>query len=157
MVKEPLPEAFNTNRDLIPDDTYVLVGYYNSQDQYGWIQSTGLYNFRMGSGAGSLILDKETVSSKYLLLHTSGDTASGDLWKIVSRGHKVYSKDDLISKGYTSPSQDNYLVIQIEPVTDSEFENVTWDFRKLSNYSTGRASAFPFTTSLTELMKNKIR
>jgi predicted component of viral defense system (DUF524 family) len=157
MVKEPLPEAFNTNRDLIPDDTYVLVGYYNSQDQYGWIQSTGLYNFRMGSGAGSLILDKETVSSKYLLLHTSGDTASGDLWKIVSRGPKVYSKDDLISKGYTSPSQDNYLVIQIEPVTDSEFENVTWDFRKLSNYSTGRASAFPFTTSLTELMKNKIR
>ncbi len=157
VVNEPLPEPFNTNRDLIPDDTYVLVGYYNSQKQYNWIQRTGLYNFRMGSGAGSLILDKETVSSKYLLLHTSGDTDSGDLWKIVSRGPKVYSKDDLIRKGYPSPSQDNYLVIQIEPVTDTEFENVSWDFRNLSNYSTGRASAFPFTTSLTELMKNKIR
>lgn len=157
VVNEPLPEPFNTNRDLIPDDTYVLVGYYNSQEQYNWIQRTGLYNFRMGSGAGSLILDKETVSSKYLLLHTSGDTDSGDLWKIVSRGPKVYSKDDLIRKGYPSPSQDNYLVIQIEPVTDTEFENVSWDFRNLSNYSTGRASAFPFTTSLTELMKNKIR
>jgi hypothetical protein len=111
----------------------------------------------MGSGAGSLILDKETVSSKYLLLHTSGDTDSGDLWKIVSRGPKVYSKDDLIRKGYPSPSQDNYLVIQIELVTDIEFENVSWNFRGLSNYSTGRASAFPFTTSLTELMKNKIK
>lgn len=157
VVNEPLPEPFNTNRDLIPDDTYLLVGYYNSQEQYNWIQRTGLYNFRMGSGAGSLILDKETVSSKYLLLHTSGDTDSGDLWKIVSRGPKVYSKDDLIRKGYPSPSQDNYLVIQIEPVTDTEFENVSWDFRNLSNYLTGRASAFPFTTSLTELMKNKIR
>ena len=157
VVKEPLPEPFNTNRDLIPDDTYVLVGYYNSQEQYEWIQRTGLYNFRMGSGAGSLVLDKETVSSKYLLLHTSGDTDSGDLWKIVSRGPKVFSKDDLIRKGYLAPSQDNYLVIQIEPVTDTEFENVSWDFRNLSNYSTGRASAFPFTTSLTELMKNKIR
>jgi predicted component of viral defense system (DUF524 family) len=157
MVKEPLPETYNTNRDLIPDDTFVLVGYYNSPEQYDWIQRTGLYNFRMGSGIGSLILDKETISSKYLLLHTFGDTDSGDLWKIVSRGPKVYSKDDLIRKGYPSPSQDNYLVIQIEPVTDSEFENVSWNFRGLSNYSTGRASALPFAASLTELMKNKIR
>lgn len=135
IVKEPLPEPYNTNRDLIPDDTYVLVGYYNSIEQFNWIQRTGLYNFRMGSGVGSLILDKETVSSKYLLLHTSGDTGSGNLWKIVSRGPKVYSKDDLIRKGYPSPSQDNYLIIEIESVTDSEFENVIWDFRKISNYS----------------------
>lgn len=157
VVKEPLPEPYNTNRDLIPDDTFILVGYYNSPEQYNWIQQKGLYNFRMGSGTGSLILDKETVSSKYLLLHTIGDTDSGDLWRIVSKGPKVYSKADLIRKGYPSPSQDNYLVIQIEPVTDSEFENVSWNFRELSNYSTGRASAFPFTTSLSELMKTKIR
>ena len=157
VVKEPLPEPYNTNRDLIPDDTFVLVGYYNSWEQYDWIKRTGIYNFRMGSGTGSLVLDQETVSSKYLLLHTSGDTDSCDLWKIVSRGPKVYSKDDLIRKGYPTPSQDNYLVIQIEPITDTEFENVSWDFRKLSNYSSGRASAFPFTTSLTELMKNKLR
>lgn len=157
VVKELLPEPYNTNRDLIPDDTFVLVGYCNSPEQYNWIQQKGLYNFRMGSGTGSLILDKETVSSKYLLLHTIGDTDSGDLWKIVSKGPKVYSKADLIRKGYPSPSQDNYLVIQIEPLTDSEFENVSWNFRNLENYSTGRASAFPFTTSLTELMKNKIR
>lgn len=157
VIKELLPEPYNTNRDLIPDHTFVLVGYYNSQEQYNWIQRTGLYNFRMGSGSGSLILDNETVSSKYLLLHTLGDTNSGDLWKIVSRGPKVYSKDDLIRKGYPYPSRDNYLVIQIEPVTDTEFENVSWNFRNLTNYSTGRASAFPFTTSLTELMKNKKR
>ncbi len=156
-IRELLPEPYNTNRDLIPDDTFVLVGFYNSQEQYNWIKRTGLYNFRMGSGTGSVILDKETVSSKYLLLHTTGDIVSGDLWKIVSRGPKVYSKDDLIRKIYPSPSQANYLVIKIEPVTDPEFDNVSWDFRKLSNYSTGRASAFPFTTSLTELMKNKIK
>lgn len=156
VVKEPLPEPFNTNRDLIPDDTFVLVGYYDSQEQYDWIQRTGLYNFRMGSGAGSLTLDKETVSSKYLLLHTSGDKDSGDLWKIVSRGPKVYSKEDLIRTGYPSPSKDNYLIIQIELVTDSEFDKVKWNFRALEKYSRGRQSAYPFTTNLTELMKTKI-
>jgi predicted component of viral defense system (DUF524 family) len=160
VVKEALPEPYNANRSLIPDDTFVLVGYYNSWEQYNWIQRTGLYNFRMGSGTGSLILDNETVSSKYLLLHTSGDTESGDLWKIVSRGPKVYSKEDMERKGYPKPKkemQDNYLVIQIEPLTDNEFKNVSWNFKNLENYSTGRVSAFPFTTSLSELMKNKIK
>ena len=157
IIKEPLPEAYNSNRDLIPDDTFVLIGYYKSQEQYHWIQRNGLYNFRMGSGTGSLILDRETVNSKYLLLHTSGDTDSGDLWKIVSKGPRVFSKEDLIRKGYRSPSQENYLIIQIEAVTDMEFENVNWNFRNLKNYSSGRASAFPFTSSLTELMKNKTR
>jgi predicted component of viral defense system (DUF524 family) len=157
IVKEQLPEPYNTNRDLIPDDTFVLVGYYNSQEQFDWIKRTGLYNFRMGSGAGSLVLDKETVSSKYLLLHTSGDQTSGRLWKIVSKGPRVFSQTDLIRKGYPSPSQDNYLVIQIEPVTDREFENVSWNFRKLDNYKSGNASAFPFTASLSELMKNVLK
>lgn len=157
VVNELLPETYNTNRDLIPDDTFVLVGYYNSQEQYDWIKRKRLYNFRMGSGQGSLILDRETVSSKYLLLHTLGDTDSGDLWKIVSKGPRVFSKEDLIRKGYPKPSQENYLVIQINPVIDSEFQNVSWNFRNLNNYSTGRASAFPFSSSLTELMKNKMR
>ncbi len=156
-ITESLPEPYNINRDLIPDHTFVLVGYYNSPEQYKWMTINKLYNFRIGSGRGSIILDKETVSSKYLLLHTSGDINSSDLWKIVSRGPKVLSKDDLIRKGYPSPSQDNYLIIQIEPITDLELQNVFWNFRNLTNYSTSRASAIPFTTSLTELMKNKVK
>lgn len=157
LVKEKLPEPYNANRGLIPDYTFVLVGYYNSQEQYDWIMKNNLYNFRMGSGVGSLILDKETVSAKYLLLHTLGDSESGRLMRIISRGPRVYSKSDLIKKGYPSkPSQENYLVIQVERAIEPEFENVSWDFKKLINYSTGRASAFPFTTSLAELMKHRI-
>lgn len=157
-VKERLPEPYNANRDLIPDDTFILVGFYNSAEQYNWITANKLYNFRMGAGRGSLILDRETVSSKYLLLHTTGDSVTGDLWKIVSSGPRVYSKSDMIRMGYPraeNEMQDNYLLIQLEEVSDPEFKNVKWEFRKLKNYSTGRASAFPFTASLTELMKNK--
>lgn len=152
-VKDPLPETYNSNRDLIPDDTYVLVGFYNSPEQYEWIKANKLYNFIMGSGTDSLILDKETVSAKYLLLYTSGDVDSGDLWRIVNSGPKVFSKEDMILKGYPSPSQDNYLVIQLEQVTDPEFKNVRWDFKKLKNYSSGSTSALLFTTSLSELMR----
>lgn len=155
--RESLPEPYNLNRDLLPDETFVLIGFYNSKQQYEWIKAKGLYNFRMGTDKGSLQLTKETVSSKYLLLHSTGDKTSGDLWRIVSKGPRVFSKLDIISRGYPNPSQDSYLVIQLEQVTDPEFENVQWDFKKLKNYTTGNASAIPFTASLTELMKYKVK
>ncbi|SHM30896.1 hypothetical protein SAMN04488057_10122 [Cyclobacterium lianum] len=156
-IREALPEAYHSNRSLIPDETFVLVGYYHSKEQYTWIAINKLYNFRMGSGSGSLILDRETVGSRYLLLHTAGDKQSGDLWRIVSKGPKVFSKEDMIKTGYPDPSQDHYLLIRLERVSDPEFQGVSWDFKKLANYSPGRASAFPFSCSLAELMRHKIR
>ena len=154
-LKEPLPEPFNANRDLLPDDTHVLVGFYKTQEQYDWIVKSNLYNFRSGTKRGSLLLDKETVGSRYLLLHTSGNTNSGDLWKIVSKGPRVFSEEDMIKKDYPSP-KGSYLIVQIEKVTDSAFKDVQWDFRKLIGFTTGRGSGLPFTTSLSELMRVKV-
>lgn len=154
VISESIPEYINGEK-LIPDETYVLVGFYNTPEQYNWIKK-GKYNFRMGSGNGSLILDKETVSASYLLLHTHGDKSSSNIWKITSRGPKVYSKSNLIKKGYPNPSQDYYLVIDIEKVDKSEFNYSEWEFKNLKNYNSGHASAKPFTATLTELIKTKI-
>ncbi|MBC8644667.1 hypothetical protein H9W95_13275 [Flavobacterium lindanitolerans] len=82
---------------------------------------------------------------------------SGNFWKITGNGPKVFSKEDMLKKGYQNPSQEYYLVMELEPVTDPEFKNLKWDFKKLANYASGRASAFPYTASLHELMKNKIK
>ena len=153
IIKERIPEYINDEK-LIPDETFVLVGFYNTQEQYNWIKN-GKYNFRMGSGNGSLILDKETVLASYLLLHTHGDKSSGDIWKITSKGPKVYSKENLIKKGYTNPQQDFYLVIDIIQVDKTEFNNNEWEFKNLKNYNSGHASAKPFTASLTELLSVK--
>lgn len=154
-LNEPIPEYVD-GKKLIPDETYVLVGFYNDPVQYDWIVKKEMYNFRMGSGNGSLVLDKETVSAKYLLLHTHKEQSSGDLWKIVSRGPKVFSKDNLIRKGYTNPSKDYYLIIELEKVDLKDFGNNIWDFRKLKNYNTGNAAAKPFSATITELMQVKV-
>jgi len=156
-LKESIPENYGENRALIPDDTIVLIGYCKSKEHYKWIKEKKLYNFRMGSGNGSLILDKDTIDSKYLLLHSKADDSSGEIWKIKGPGPKVYSKEDLIKKGYPSPKKDNYLVIEVEEVEKIEFNNSTWHFKNLTNYSSGRSSAIPFTATLTELMKNKVK
>jgi hypothetical protein len=153
--KDPLPETYNQNRDLIPDDTFVLIGYCKSQEHYEWILKNGLYNFRVGADENSLKIDYETVSSKYLLIHKAGDKNSGDLWKIVSKGARIYSKNELLQKGYPNPNQDIYFVVEIEKITDLEFLNSKWNFKNLKNYSPGRASAKAFTSNLTELMLNK--
>jgi hypothetical protein len=132
-----------------------MVGFYKSPEQLEWIKKHKRYNFRTGSDSGSIVLDHEMVSSKYLLLHTTGDNHSGNLWKIVSKGPRFFSKSDLLKKNYPSESNEekSYLAIDIEPVKDPEFLNMKWDFRKLKNYASGRLSALPFTTNLTELMK----
>lgn len=153
--REGIPEAIGSNRTLIPDETFVLVGYYKSEEQYNWIVKNNLYNFRTGSGNGSLILDKETVSSKYLLLHTKGDSSSSELWKIISEGPQVYSKDDMLKIDYPSPSHDYYLIIKIEKVNDTEFKDEKWNFKALKKYLPFRASSRPFTSNLTELMQCK--
>lgn len=112
----------------------------------------------MGTGMGSLRLDRKVVSSKYLLLHTKNDKNSGRLFKITSEGPKVYSKDDLIRKEYPSPpSQNHYLVIDVELVEDTEFKDVVWEFNKLSDYKSSYSAGIPFAVSLTELMKHKVK
>src|SRR5699024_7986191 len=125
---------------------------------YEWIKK-GQYNFRMGAGRGSLVLNKEMVFAKYLLLHTHGNKSSSELWRIISPGPKVLSRLDLENKGYPKAkrSEDykkNYLVSDIEPADEIEFEGIKWNFKELKNYKSGRASALPFTATLSELMKN---
>lgn len=110
-----------------------------------------------GTGTGSLPLSIEKVSAKYLLLHTHKDKESNKLWKIVSKGPKVWSKQNLVRKNYPSdPSEDFYLVIELEEVDAPELENISWDFKKLKNYKGGHGSGKPFVATLAELMKNKI-
>lgn len=156
VLNEPLPEPYGENRNSIPDETFVLIGYCKSDQHYEWIEKNKLYNFRMGTGLGSLPLDKETVSAKYILLHKENDKKSSSLWRIESKGPRVFSKADLVKKGYPSPRKESYLVIKLARVDEIEFNGTEWDFRKLKNYRTGNLSAVPFTASLTELMRCKI-
>jgi hypothetical protein len=156
-VRETLPETYGENRGLIPDDTFVLIGFYKSEDHYKWIRKNKLYNFRTGSGEDSLILDKKSIGAKYLLLHSYGDITSGEIWKIVSKGPKVYSREDMLKKEYPDVHHDYYLVIKIEKVNKPDFADCQWEFKKLTDYRTDRVSAYPFTTSLAELMKTKIK
>lgn len=152
-MRELLPEAFGKNRDLIPDDTFVLVGYYKNDLHLNWVRKHNLYNFRTGSKSGSLSLGVAEVNARYLLLHGPGQTASGLLFKLNNRAPKLFSKQDLLQKGYPGPTRELYLVYTTDPEVEPEFAGMRWDVTKLPGYRANRASGLPFSVSLTELMK----
>lgn len=152
-MNEALPETYGMNRNLLPDETYVLVGFYKDEQHLKWILNSGLYNARADSKRGSLRLGPGETGAKYLLLHSHAETTTGKLLKITETGPRVFSKQTLIDKKYpTVPSREYYLVYKVEKVHDIEFANRDWDITKLNDYQTSRGSGLPFATTLTELM-----
>jgi len=156
VVNEPLPETYGENRNLIPDDIFVLVGFYKMEN-LNWILKSGLYNARADSKRGSLRLGPGEAGAKYLLLHSNGETKTSRLLKIIETGPRVFSKQTLLDKGYPSePSQNYYLVYKVQEITEIELKNHKWDITKLDKFNQGRDSALPFSVTMTELMKAKV-
>jgi predicted component of viral defense system (DUF524 family) len=125
IVKESIPEPYNENRDLIPDETFVLIGYCKSEAHLDWINNKLLYNFRMNNDRGALKLNQETLSAKYLLLHMNGDSSSSRIFKIQKPEYRVTSKKTLSRLHYPKPRQESYLVVKLEQCSDREFENIS--------------------------------
>jgi predicted component of viral defense system (DUF524 family) len=150
-VNTQFPENYGVNRSLLPEETYVLVGYYR-EDQLEWVEKNKLYNVRTGSIKGSLNLSAKEIGAKYLLLHGRNEQISGRLIKLKNSGPKLFSRKDLFNKSYPNPSSDFYLVYEIDENIEMEFANKLWDLTKLNGYQQGRSSSLPFSTDLAELM-----
>lgn len=136
--------------------TYVLVGYAKTQQHLEWYASKGMYNFRMNDNVGSLEFTPEVVHAKYLLLRESGKEKASKLFRITSKGPKVYSKDQLINLGYENPSQPDYLVVTIEPCND--WDNLEVNYKEFEEYKNLSGSFYtkagkPFVVTLDKILK----
>ena len=156
-INEALPETFGINRNLLPDMTFVLVAYYKDDEHLKWITQKKLYNARTGSTRGSLRLSPQETGAKYILLHTAGETLTSKILKLKDIGPRIFSKQDMIVKSYLNPRQEFYLVYEIDDNVEKEFEKMTWNITQLEKYKKSRASALPFSISLSSLMKSVVK
>jgi hypothetical protein len=157
-LKETIPEAYGKERASIPDDVYVLVGYYRGKDHLDWIRGNRQYNVRTEDARGSIQLGVGESTAQYLLLHSSGELNTQRLFRITGKGPKVYSGARLSQPGYSyQPSQQFYLVYSISEEIPEEFRSITWDVSKLRGYQTNRGSALPFAVTLTNLMSSVVK
>lgn len=156
LVKFQMPEPIGENRDFLPDETWVLLGYVKDDKHLQWIRKTGLYNLRTGTQAGSVRLNHNLVSSRYILMHRNG--ASLDFIRLADEGPRVFRRSDLLKLGY--PLSDNeekkkddiYIVFRLEPHhTEPEWEQYYWEMSEVTS-NTGNRSAIPKQVKLSELM-----
>lgn len=161
MICEPMPEPYGINRDLIPEETYVLLGSFHDDNHLKWILNNKVYNARTGTGNGSLRLKQEITNAKYVLLH-KGNTQL--LLRLSNKGARVMSKEDLEKKPFGSlytPSRPYYVVFDIEKTeTEPEYQNTKWDFKQMANDGIiyhGYLSAEPEGVSLATLMQYVIK
>ena len=165
VLNEPMPEYLDTSKKekLIPDETFVLVGYCKNNLNIDWYKKEGKYNFRMDDDKGSLSLENNVVNAKYLLLRESGKDTANRVFKIKSKGPKVYKGTSLV--GYkTSDLKDYYLVIEIEKEESNDFSGASFNFKDLEQFKEIKsknnhvtAAGIPFAVTLTELMKEKVK
>lgn len=178
MVMESMPESVGENRSFLPDETSVLIGYYNSEEHLDWILEQHKYNVRAGDDNGSLPLGDDLINARYLLLHDRKQCYH--LIKIRKTGPKVFTRAQLIKKNYppymkshivdgmqyyerdeVTENQERdriYLVFDLykDNKAEKEFLNYTWRLQDLiPNH--GKFLHFPITMKLSDLMSKARR
>lgn len=155
-VREEMPEPAGDNRDFLPDETWVVLGYVKNDKQLEWIRKTGLYNFRTGTQNGSIRLSRNLVSSRYLLLHAHGESIQ--FVRLADEGPRVFRRSDLLRMDY--PPSDNeekkkddiYIVYSLEPNnTEPEWVQYHWQISEVTD-NKGNRSAVPEPVKLSDLM-----
>ena len=155
MTMESLPEAEGENRDFLPDETTVLIGYYKNQEHLDWIMKNWLYNGRAGDRGGAIAVSKEIVTARYILLHNGREAI---LHKINLGGPKVFGYKEMREREYPfNPSEKNedkiYLVFRLNKKgIEKELQKYEWhpeDIKKLKLTRYGKFDVI----GLTELMK----
>ncbi|MBQ8485575.1 MAG: DUF2357 domain-containing protein [Bacteroidaceae bacterium] len=156
-VREKMPEPTGDNRDFLPDETWVVLGYVKNDKQLEWIRKTGLYNFRTGTQNGSVRLSRNLVSSRYILLHAHGKSL--EFIRLADEGPRIFRRSDLLRMGYP-PSEDEekkkddiYIVYRLEPEhTEPEWAQYNWNISEVSAKK-GNQMAVPELVKLSDLMK----
>lgn len=160
-VQEQMPEPAGENRDFLPDETWVVMGYVKDDKQMEWIHKTGLYNFRTGTQNGSVRLSRNLVSSRYILLHAHGNSL--EFVRLADEGPRVFRRSDLLRLGYpTSEGEekkkdDIYIVYRLDPErTEPEWAQYKWNISEVSSKK-GNQRAVPEPVKLSDLIKKAIK
>ena len=156
-IQEQMPESAGENRDFLPDETWVVLGYVKNDKHLEWIRKTDLYNFRTGTQKGSVRLSRNLVSSRYLLLHAHGESIG--FVRLADEGPRVFRRSDLLRLGYP-PSEkeeekkdDIYIVYRLEPErTEPEWAQYKWKISDVT-IKKGNQMAVPEPVKLSDLMK----
>lgn len=107
VVRESLPEPYGSNRDLIPEETFVLLGSYKDENHLQWILNNGIYNLRTGTKNGSVHLKQEITTANLNVMGTE------DEFKDVKWDIKQMISDGVLGKGRSSAEPRGISMVEL--------------------------------------------
>ena len=139
---DSLPESVGENRDFLPDETMVALGYVKNEEHFEWIKKTKLYNFRANSLDSLLNLNRKLSTIRYILLHSGGNSIK--LVRLDEKRPHVFKRSELLEKGYPkSTDEENkkdmndrfYLVYHFREIdlTEPEWSKYCWKISDLTD------------------------
>jgi predicted component of viral defense system (DUF524 family) len=159
-VNDVLPEY------IIPDETYVLVGYYKGEKHLNWIKEKNLYNIRYGQkysltpqevGAAYLLL--YTVEKKQIKFHTellkiNQSNKKEEQSDVSFNGPRFFSKKELedVLDYHETPSQEMYLVYSLAQESDLKLSDFSNQPNKSIIDKLSKKQYEPFSISLSEFL-----
>jgi hypothetical protein len=156
---EAFPEVINGEK-VLPDEDYVLVGYYKSKEHLEWILKNKLYNFRTGTGVhernGSIEMNTDNIGAKFIVLHGYEDMPTSKIFSLSKKGPKIYLGSDLTNLNYPKVNGSLYLVFELVEDLCFEFKNVKFDLSIIPGYINAKTKFGPVSCTLTELFNSKI-
>ena len=134
-LNEPIPEYLN-GKKLIPDETYVLVGYAKSnlrQKRMDWFLEKKKYNFRMNDEEGALSFTEKEAKAEFLVIRESKNGKATNLYKL-KKGLKVFTGAQLEKDNHPEAKKDAYLVVEFEEDVLNQFKNITFNCTETKEY-----------------------
>lgn len=158
ILNEPMPEFLNLekNEKLIPHETFVLIGYYKNQAHLDWIIENRVYNSRVNYLSG-YHLKPEAIGAKFILLYGSNDKESNMIFRLKDEGPRLIGVDDSIFVNYPKPSQELYLCYSFNSIGTHYFKKASWKISDLGAFKILSRPTMPFSVTLTDLMKVKVK
>jgi predicted component of viral defense system (DUF524 family) len=161
ILEEPLPEYLDLDKQkkLIPDETYVLVGYAKSEfrkKRMDWFLKEKKYNFRMNDEEGGLHFTEKEAKAEFLLIRESKDGIATNLYKL-KKGIKVFTGTKLMKDLHPDAKREAYLVVEFESEVLPEFKGITFNCTETKEYkelskkykNPTILAGMPFTTTIT--------
>jgi hypothetical protein len=157
----------DTSRALPPAEHQVLVAWHKTKAHRDWFLNLKqpLAVVRLGQRKGSFRVPPELASVRHVVFRSDDDFVEPGLFQLRIQGFKVFTSEELASRGYPGPKGEIYGVFEVE--RDSAYAEQEWDGpilqKVLKDYesrrtyrqieSLGRTSAFPRVISLKELLR----
>lgn len=132
--------------DAPPADATMLIGYYRDRDHLAWIESTRLYNMRLGKRRGSVELTSAQASARTLVLW-SLNSDEIRLWRLATR-LEILDAEEMHTLRYPSRPSERYLC----RVLDDELARPSFIDRSLLVGLAGAPVGAPIATTWAALL-----